>query len=469
MQRPVTARAACVSALIALILCVVSHPAYGKPAPPKCGAFVAKVYNQIDPRMGSQSLTSEGDSAVTAYAAGFTSVKNSYTAAVSPGSSLVAVHTLRKNSNGNLFYSYNKAEIKAATASGYKDQGIAFYASSQAAGCLQPVYSFYRTGGHHRFVSSSGERAQLKREGWKEERVRFYLGKGANVFSLAVYPDTQQEVLQERDSRLLNRSQWVVDTAPLLNTKYVLHTGDIVNWANSSDNIQYQRLARGIQPLNGRLFYSFAAGNHDTAAVGSNGAAVDPPNTSKLVRHTNRYNEALRDQMRVTSEFEPGRAENSYSLFSAGGLNWMVLTLELWPRKEVIAWARKAVAAHPKHNVVVVTHSYLSSNGTLSPSNGGYGSTSPKYLYDNLIKVYPNIKMTFSGHTGTAAYRRDVGVKGNVIHSYLLAMHSNTTNPTRLVEINASAGVVSSWVYAPFTKTPYPAYYRAPAAVSWVR
>ncbi len=46
-------------------------------------------------------------------------------------------------------------------------------------------------------------------------------------------------------------------------------------------------------------------------------------------------------------------------------------------------------------------------------------------------------------------------MKGNVIHSYLLAMHSNTTNPTRMVEINVSAGVVSSWVYAPYTKTSY--------------
>ena len=173
--------------------------------------------------------------------------------------------------------------------------------------------------------------------------------------------------------------------------------------------------------------------------------------------------------MRRTAEFEAGRAENSYSLFSAGGLNWMVLTLELWPRKEAVAWAREVVASHPKHNVIVVTHSYVSHNGALSTSNGGYGATSPKYLYDNLIKVYPNIKLTLSGHTGTAAYRRDVGVKGNVIHNYLLAMHSNTTNPTRMVEVNVSAGRVSSWVYAPHTKTSYPSYYQPPAAISWVR
>ena len=87
------------------------------------------------------------------------------------------------------------------------------------------------------------------------------------------------------------------------------------------------------------------------------------------------------------------------------------------------------VASHPKHNVIVVTHSYLTVERRDSSDNGGYGATSPQYLYDNLIKVYPNIKMTFSGHTGAAAYRRDVGVKGNVIHNYLLTMHYHHHQP----------------------------------------
>ena len=39
----------------------------------------------------------------------------------------------------------------------------------------------------------------------------------------------------------------------------------------------------------------------------------------------------------------------------------------------------------------------------------------------------------------------------------------------RLVEVNLKANTVASYVYAPYTKTSYPAYYRAPAAISWVR
>ena len=57
-------------------------------------------------------------------------------------------------------------------------------------------------------------------------------------------------------------------------------------------------------------------------------------------------------------------------MISAGGYNWMVLTLELWPRNEAVDWAQ-AVAAHPKHNVIVVTHSYLNANGTIYTSQRG--------------------------------------------------------------------------------------------------
>lgn len=433
-----------------------------------CSAFVAKIYDQVNPSTQVQSLTARGDQAVTANATGYTTVRPvTMTAAVGSGSQLAGVRRLYKASTKDYFYANTATEIARVKKSGYVDQGVVFYAATKAAGCLQRVYSFVRSS-KHRYVTTAAERTQLKRDGWSEEKNTFYVGKVASVITFAIYPDTQNEVYRDNDPKFSGRSQWLVAMKPLLGLRYAMHTGDIVSW-DTPDHAQYVRARRALSVLDGQLAYSAAAGNHDTAAVGVGGSAADPPNTARLVRDTTSYNQYLRPGMHRTTEFQPGHAENSYALFSAGGLNWMTLTLELWPRREVVAWAREVVASHPKHNVIVVTHSYLSANGTLSTSNGGYGATSPQYLYDNLIKRYPNIKMTFSGHTGTAAYRRDVGVKGNDIHNYLLAMHSNTTNPTRLVEINVNAGVVSSWVYAPLTKTSYPSYYRAPAAVSWVR
>ena len=74
------------------------------------------------------------------------------------------------------------------------------------------------------------------------------------------------------------------------------------------------------------------------------------------------------------------------------------------------------------------------------------------------MQKYANIKMVFSGHTGTAAKRVDTGVNGNRIVSYLQAFHSNTTNPVRIVTVDPASGLVTSRIIAPYTDetwTPY--------------
>jgi hypothetical protein len=438
-------------------------------AGPDCKLFAARVYDQLNPATAAQSLSARADHAAITYDAGFTTNRPyTVTASLRAGSFVKAVHKLYRASNKNVFYSHDSAEIKnAVTKLGYADQGVVFHAATKAAPCLKPVYSFLKAG-KHRFVTAAAERASLTAQGWKQEKVRFYLGGPASAFTFAIMPDTQQEVLQASDRRFVNRSRWLGSTRPVLDTRFVLHTGDIVNW-DTDNHEQYVRARDAMAPLNGVVPYMLAPGNHDTAAVGPGGSAADPERSDVLVRDTSSFNRYLAPGVRANGRFEAGKTDNSYATVSAGGYNWLVLTLELWPRPGAVSWARSVVASHPKHNVIVITHSYLTSSGGIERTNGGYGSTSPQYLYDNLIKVYPNIKMTFSGHTGTAGYRRDVGAKGNVIHNYLLTMHSTTTNPVRLVEVNLKANTVASYVYAPHTKTNYPAYFRAPAATSWIR
>jgi hypothetical protein len=455
--------------MVGAVTTVATTPPPASAAGPDCKLFAARMYDQLSPSTATQNLSARADQAGLAYSNGFTTVRPySITSSLRSGTSIKAVHKLYRASNRNVFYSHDAAEIKkAVTKLGYRDQGTAFYAATKSASCLLSVYSFYK-GGKHRFVTSAAERKSLTAAGWKQEKIRFYLGKPASAFSIAVMPDTQQEVLQASDVRFVNRSKWLAATKPLLDTRYVMHSGDIVNW-DTDDHVQYARARAALAPLAGSISYSLAPGNHDTAAVGPGGSAADPTRTDVQVRDTATFNRYLGPGVRTTGRYESGKVDNSYTTFGAGGYNWLVLTLELWPRTSAVTWARGVVAAHPKHNVIVVTHSYLTSAGGIEKTNGGYGANSPQYVYDNLIKQYPNIKMTFSGHTGAAGYRRDVGVRGNVIHNYLLTMHSTTTNPVQLVEINLKAGTVSSSVYAPHTKTTYPTYYRAPAAVSWVR
>jgi hypothetical protein len=278
------------------------------------------------------------------------------------------------------------------------------------------------------------------------------------TFSIAVIPDTQDEVRSSTGTRFSNRVGWLVQNKSRLDLRYAIQIGDLTSWGHV-DPAQCAKASTEIQPLEAVIPWSVAAGNHDTAAVCAGGSACPGANTSVTVRDVSTFNRYFPPARfpRQGGSYEPNRSENSWSTFSAGGREWLVLTLELWARPAVVAWANGVVAANPGRNVIVNTHAYLTSTGAISSSNGGYGSTSPRYLFDHLIKLHPNIKLVVSGHTGLAAMRVDTGVAGNKVLSFLQAFHS-TTNPVRLVEIDTDAGTVTSRIYAPQSNTAYPQY-----------
>ncbi|HET9649184.1 MAG TPA: metallophosphoesterase [Microlunatus sp.] len=392
--------------------------------------------------------------------------------AASKTKGLRAVRVLYDKRNGDRIYTTSSSEIKKFTKNGYADNGIGFYAYSSAGSCLSPVYRLNK-GRLHRFVVSSADRTALVKQGWVQEKKVFYVAAPPNSpsptptptedhsFTVAVLPDTQNEVLRANDPRLANRNQWLVDNAKSLKLSFVTHTGDIVNW-DTPDHAQFVKASAAMKIFNDSgIPYSLSPGNHDTAAVCPGGSACPGANTRATVRDTKTFNRYLNGGTAdLAGRFQDGKLDNTYSIFTAGTRQWMVLNLELWPRTEVIAWAQQVVASHPKANVIVATHSYLaSSNGqwVIYPKKD-YGANSPQYLFDQLISKYPNIKMVLCGHVGSQAHRVDTGVAGNRIDTFLLTMHSNATNPVRLIQIDPVAGTLKTWVYAPANNQSWPTW-----------
>jgi hypothetical protein len=310
------------------------------------------------------------------------------------------------------------------------------------------------------------------------------------TFTFAVFPDTQEEVeaLVPDDPRFRNRTEWLVANRGRLNLQFALHVGDIVNWG-WVDPHQYDVADDAMSVLDDAgIPYTIAAGNHDTRAVGWNeerqgyggSAYVNNPecvirfseeecDTRLLVRHTEEFNEVFPPERMAGLQgvFEEGKSENSYSIFPAGRTDWLVLTLELWPRQEAIDWAKTVVEQHPHHNVIVNTHSYLDGAGGIVQNDGGYGATSPQHLFDELISQYENIRLVFSGHTGQAGHRVDVGVHGNPIHSFLTTFHSKVTNPVRLVRVNTRRNTLTTWIEAPYTGEVFDQYSLSLAEMDW--
>ena len=87
-------------------------------------------------------------------------------------------------------------------------------------------------------------------------------------FSIAVIPDTQQEVFGASSfsgTKFLNRSNYLVANAgpSKLDLKFVTHTGDVVNW-DTDDHSQYVEAANALAPLTAaHIPWSLSNGNHD--------------------------------------------------------------------------------------------------------------------------------------------------------------------------------------------------------------
>jgi hypothetical protein len=468
----------CLTAVLLAVGVSTVGPSVAASASLACARYTSDLHRTQDATGSGQLLTLDAGGSSAAPPSGFTQ-RQGVLARVSAGdgTGLSAVWRLRRSRD----YSYAAAgrQLDALVSAGYVKEGVAFYASPEPRRCLTPVFRFQR--GEASQLATRHGAAALTAAGWSRGPVAFHAVANPRTstvapvptadtrFALAVIPDTQRELINAGDTRFANRIQWLTRNQAQLDLRYALQVGDLVDWG-SVDPAQFTRASEQLRPLEASMPWAGAVGNHDTAAVCVGGSACPGADTTRTVRDTTAYNRAFPPARfaDLRGTFEPGKVDNSYRTFSAGGAEWLVLALELWPRPGAVDWARSVVEGHPRHNVIVVTHDYLQGDGSIGGTNGGYGSTSPRYLFDNLIRVYPNIRLVLSGHVGIASVRTDVGVNGNKVLSLLQTFHS-TTNPVRILEIDTAAGTATSTVYAPQSDTHYPAYRTATDGMSFVR
>ncbi|MBC7596960.1 MAG: metallophosphoesterase [Kineosporiaceae bacterium] len=408
-----------------------------------CAALTAPVHLRTDPGTGSQLLTTDR---AAADAAQLRDDSVAFLASTNARARLERVYHLR-SANGRDAYSADRAEVAAWRELGYRQLDDGFFASPSAADCLLPVYELVRESDRQQALAiTEGQRDEYLADGYAPRGVAFYAGVDRQ-FSLAIIPDSQQEVLD--DHGLWNqRATWLAEQEGALDLRYITHVGDVVNW-DTDDHIQYERTKAGVATLDATgIPWSFSIGNHDTMAttVGGSARPGESAHTNQRITKTfNRYY-GVQHAKNLQGTWEADKIDNSYSTFAAGGVDWLVLNMELWPREGAIQWAKGIVASHPDHNVIVVNHSFLEGNGSVKQSNGGYGDTSPQHVLDELISEFDNIAFVFSGHTGYTVQRALTGVHGNTIHAINTTLHARNDSPTRIVQIDTAGKTFSSEV-----------------------
>ncbi len=288
-------------------------------------------------------------------------------------------------------------------------------------------------------------------------------------WTLAILPDTQHYA-ETYPEIYYAQTQFLADYKNALNIQMVLQEGDITN---NSTPAEWQVASDSFQTLeNAGVHYSLAQGNHD---IGPSGNASDRTSLLSTYFPVSR----LSAQSTWGGEFpEPDPVHkgynlpnNNYSLFSAGGTDWISFELEFGPRNEVIDWVNDTLKANPDRQAMITTHAYLyydgtrydwaTKNNTQSWNPHGYGVSSQSGGVNDgeemwqKLKDNPNLKFIFNGHVleDGAGYLVSQGDSGNVVHQ-LLANYQVLANGgqgyMRLMEFKADGQTVEVRTYSPW-------------------
>lgn len=156
-------------------------------------------------------------------------------------------------------------------------------------------------------------------------------------------------------------------------------------------------------------------------------------------------------------------AHNTYATFEALGEAHIVVTLELFPRDEVVDWVTDVFSEHPDHRALLLTHGYLYYDGTpiddedqwdrtgydLSGNNGDE-------LWEGLVSRHENLVAVFCGHAlceDGPARRTTCKRHGNRVHQFLTnyqTLDDGGRGYLRLVRFYPTENVITAETYSPY-------------------
>ncbi|HLA85411.1 MAG TPA: metallophosphoesterase [Thermoguttaceae bacterium] len=280
-------------------------------------------------------------------------------------------------------------------------------------------------------------------------------------WTLVILPDTQH--YSETFPGLLRlQTQWIVDHRDKRNIAYVLQNGDITN---RGTRIQWERASRGMGILDGVVPYAIVPGNHDY------------PNGGKSAARTilmNDYFPPSRFEKWPTfgGTMTPGRIENNFHLFEAGGKKWVVVGLEWGPRDKTLAWADGILRKYADRKAIVFTHAYLYDDSTrydwAAKSNRqrwnphsyktAGGMNDGEEIWNKLIRKHANVFLVINGHVcgDGLGFQVSKGDHGNPVNEMLVDYQVQPIGGgawLRLLEFLPDGKTVQAKSYSPLYET----------------
>jgi len=250
------------------------------------------------------------------------------------------------------------------------------------------------------------------------DRYRLYLENEPKLddyaYSFAVVGDTQIVNIDSPED-FHSIYDYIIENAGKYNTKFVFGMGDITD----EDKAYEWALAKShITRLDNVVPYSVIRGNHDGTA-----------NFQKFFtaeEYADKIGGCYNNSML-----------NSYQTLQVGNIKYLIFALDLGPSDAVLEWAGDIIEAHPDYNVIITTHGYLNSDGTLiseetstmPPTKYG-GVNNGDDMWEKLISKHSNIVLVLCGHisSGKVKLSQLEGDNGNTVSQLLINHQGYDTN-----------------------------------------
>jgi hypothetical protein len=272
----------------------------------------------------------------------------------------------------------------------------------------------------------------------------------SDEFSIVLLPDTQYYSASNPDI-FNSQTQWIIDHQTALSIQMVIGEGDIVD--DPSSLAQWANADAAVKAMDGKIPYAMAIGNHDYDGVlPQNRQATafnqyfGPSRYALYAWYGGNYN---------------GSNENFYTFFTINGQKYMVLALEFYPRNAVLTWASSVMANYPDAKVMVVTHSFLFTDGTradrcdTNDMSGGVQNNNPEAVWQKLLSQNANVMLIVSGHLiGNNSYHRsDLGINGNVVNQIFTNFQNISKGGNgylRILTFHPSENRIDITTYSPY-------------------
>ncbi len=265
-------------------------------------------------------------------------------------------------------------------------------------------------------------------------------------FSIIQITDTQH--LADMYPQLFdNLTKWIASNVVTYNVSMVIHTGDIVDYANSLAN--WQNANRSISTLlNNGVPYLWTAGNHDQFPQ-------ENPNASWLGNNFAAFNPAvMRSKPYWVSDLFNGK--ETAVQFSYGNYKFLIIDMEYFANSSAISWMNKLITTHSDYNIIVGVHCLLNSSGGYN-NNGGSGVWENNFV--NTLNQYPNVFLTLNGHDHGLAFasRNQVGNRTQIFWDMQEVTNSTGARvgaaSARIYSFNMNSKMVTASTYLVYNST----------------